>query len=325
MKRKLIILALGLMTSLMYAQNNNSIKKILNNPGPSLNEIVQVQGVVSQYFDENTSTTAFYIITDDFGESIRVRAAISGAPEILKKYKVKGYLNFIKNEYIIQETSREALEKSAPVTAITSQPVAPAPTLVETKDDTLLYIIIGIAGLLVVVLIIVFATKKSASASMPPAYSPGPSTQPVTMRSGAPETIASKTIASQGFSTIRFESAPKTMKFIPGKFIITSQEDKGKMFQIAGFPSHGDAVVTIGREDVRGERSYAHIKLDDKFKTVSRKQAELVYSKSTLYAINRSESNYTQVDGYELKPGEKKEVKKGSLIRMGELEFKYEV
>ncbi len=321
MKRKIILMVFVLTTSLVYAQNNNSIKKILDNPGPYLNEIVQIKGIVVQYFNENTNTTAYYVIKDDFGGVIKVQTAHAGAPETNKKYNVKGYLNKINNEYVIQETSRELLEKPVPV--VTSQPVTSSPAPSSTKDNTLLYVIAGIAGVLVIVLIIVFASKKSSAPAIPPSYQPGqtgPSTQPITMKSSAP-----KTIASQGFSTIRFESAPKTMKFIPGKFTITSQEDKGKMFQIAGFPSHGDAVVTIGREEVRGERSYAHIKLDDKFKTVSRKQAELVYSNHVLYVVNRSESNYTQVDGYELKPGEKREVKKGSLIRMGELEFKYDV
>jgi len=321
MKRKIILLAFVCMASLMYAQNNNSIKKILDNPGPSINEIVKIEGIVVQYFDENTNTTAYYVIKDDFGAHIKVQTSTLGAPETNKKYMVKGYLNRINNEYVIQEISRESIEK--PVSVTPSQPVTTYNAPVSNQDNTLLYIILGIAGVLIVVLIIVFATKNSSARStpsVPPSRQTGPPTQPITARTSAP-----KTIASQGFTTIRFESAPKTMKFIPGKFIITSLEDKGKIFQIAGFPSHGDAVVTIGREEVKGERSYAHIKLDDKFKTVSRKQAELVYSNHILYVINRSESNYTQVDGFELKPGEKREVKKGSVIRMGELEFKYEV
>ncbi len=277
---------------------------------------------------------------DDFASEIKIQASRSGAPETMKKYKVTGYLNQINNEYVIQEISRESLEKKSETPQAYQQTEAEKEKLRlqqqqfeaeqerQKRNQTMLYVIIGVAAVLIVVVVIIFATKrKSGPTSFQPQidHDTGPKTQPGTIRNTPPETVGIKPIASEGFKTIRFENPPKTMKFIPGKFTITSQEDKGKSFKIAGYPSHGDAVITIGREEVRGERSYAHIRIDDKFQTVSRKQAELVYSNGTLYAINRSESNYTQVDGYELKPGEKKEVKNGSLLRMGELEMQYEI
>jgi pSer/pThr/pTyr-binding forkhead associated (FHA) protein len=114
------------------------------------------------------------------------------------------------------------------------------------------------------------------------------------------------------------------MKFIPGTFVITSQEDKGKSFKIPGFHTPDGSVVTIGREDVNNERRYAHIRIADKFATVSRKQAEILFAFDKLYVKNLSATNYTVVDGYELKPNERREISAGSIIKMGELEFTYQ-
>jgi len=58
-------------------------------------------------------------------------------------------------------------------------------------------------------------------------------------------------------------------------------------------------------------------------KTISRKQAEIISIEGKLYVKNISETNYTQVDGIELKPNEKVELKPNSTIRTGEIEFQY--
>ena len=97
--------------------------------------------------------------------------------------------------------------------------------------------------------------------------------------------------------------------------------DKGKSFKIAGYPTPSGNVVSIGREEIQGERKYAHIQLNQK--TISRKQAEIISIEGKLYVKNISETNYTQVDGIELKPNEKVELKPNSTIRTGEIEFQY--
>jgi hypothetical protein len=328
MKRLITVTWVVLFTLNSFAQDA-SIKRIFENPGKHVGEIVEVQGNVTQYVPAGTRTTAYYYLRGDFGNEIKVQASVSGAPETTKKYKVKGYFNIINSEYIVQETSRESLERPAPARVQhADRELRRQEELMKQKsDNTLIYIIIGIAALLIIVLILVFTRKKQETIdySKNTGYADPPHTIPVNPPPvSSPETIRTDS-ESQGFKTIRFVSSPKTMRFIPGQFTITTQEDKGKSFRITGYPMHGDSVVTIGREEVKGERSYAHIKIDDKFKTVSRKQAELIYSNQILWVVNKSESNYTQVDGYELRPGEKKEVQNGGIIRMGELEFKYTV
>jgi hypothetical protein len=325
MKNLLTIIAL-FATFSVFSQDNATIKNILDNPGKYIDELVEVRGRIEQYIPASTSSTAYYYIKDDFGQLIKVQTSKFGAPETYKKYEVRGYLTEENNDYIIRETDRINLEaQPKAMTSIEPEPISATqhqqektPLPIEQNDNLLLYLIIGIAALLLIVVVIALTTRKKTvlqTNPSPPSKNYGPATQPINQinQNNFPE----------GFSTIKLEPAPKTMRFIPGKFIINSQEDKGKFFQIAGYPSGGDAVITVGREEVRGERSYSHIKIDDKFKTVSRKQAEFVYSNKTLWVINKSEANYTQVDGYELRPNEKKEIKNGSLIRMGELEFKY--
>jgi len=130
--------------------------------------------------------------------------------------------------------------------------------------------------------------------------------------------------SSDDFKTIKImASSPKTLKFIPGKLTIVSGEDTGKSFKIAGFPTSEGSIVSIGREEVKGDRAYSHIQLMQK--TISRKQAEIVQKDGKLYVKNLSDTNFTQLDGIELKPNEKAELKAGAVLRLGELEVKYEV
>ncbi len=72
-------------------------------------------------------------------------------------------------------------------------------------------------------------------------------------------------------------------------------------------------------------RIAGHIQIDNKYKTVSRKQAEIIYNNKQLFVRNLSATNITEVDGHELKLGETTELKPESIIKMGEIEFQYKV
>ncbi|HEX2869108.1 MAG TPA: FHA domain-containing protein [Ignavibacteriales bacterium] len=142
----------------------------------------------------------------------------------------------------------------------------------------------------------------------------------------APERKTASELYEADFRTIKIvPPAPQTITFIPGQLEIISGEDKGKSFRIAGFPTAEGSVVSIGREVVTGEKAYAHIQLNEKFRTVSRRQAELIYKDHKLLIRNLSETNLTQVDGLELQPGECAELKPNAKIRTGELEFQYKI
>jgi predicted component of type VI protein secretion system len=77
----------------------------------------------------------------------------------------------------------------------------------------------------------------------------------------------------------------------------------------------------LGREEITGERAYAHIQLHEK--TVSRKQAEILSDNGKLIIKNLSTTNYTMVDGKELLPGVTAELKPNTVFKVGEVEIRY--
>jgi len=128
----------------------------------------------------------------------------------------------------------------------------------------------------------------------------------------------------QEYKTIRIETdGPETMVLMPGLLEILNGPDKGKSFKMSGYPTSEGSVVTIGRENVFGTRKYAHIRLLER--TVSRKQAEIVFKNNMMFIKNLSETNMTQVDGRVLDPNAMTELKPGMVIRTGEVEFLYKV
>jgi hypothetical protein len=129
-------------------------------------------------------------------------------------------------------------------------------------------------------------------------------------------------VKSSDFKTIRINiGGPNTLDTVPGKFEIISGRDIGKEFRMNGIPGPNGCVLTIGREKLTGDAAYSHIQLFEK--TVSRRQAEIHYIDNKMYLINLSETNPTQLNGVELKPGETAEILDESVIKTGEVEFKY--
>jgi hypothetical protein len=346
----------------------DTIDAITDNPGKYNQQLVEVEGLVSQYVPSTSTSTSYYLLKSYFGGLIRVNTS-EPAPEINKKYRVTGivYIDPTDNTPFISEKSKTTVldvplslapasievEEKAQITATISggtppysvqvpanasvavasihansltingissgqtaivlqDASAPAKTVnaeIVVKSGMQKLLIIGLSILLVflVVVLVYFLFRKK-----PAAGAPGGTAQPAGF--------------SSDFKTVKIiTNKPKTMVFIPGELVITTGEDKGKSFRIAGFPTPEGSVVTIGREAISGDRAYAHIQLDNRFRTVSHKQAEVIYKDGKLWVKNMSETNLTQVDGVELKPGEKAELKPGSTIRTGELEFQYKV
>lgn len=98
-------------------------------------------------------------------------------------------------------------------------------------------------------------------------------------------------------------------------------DDKGKKIKISGYPTEDGSTVTIGRESVTGPRDFAHIQLKER--TISRKQAEIIFKDGKLYIKNLSETNYTKLDSKEIPPNTSLELKPASVITLGEIELKY--
>ncbi len=310
---KLFLLAFAILlfvASVTSQQINTTVDAIFDNPGSFIENLVGVSGLVTQYVPETSSTTSYYIIKGDYGAFLKVHTA-EGPPETNKKYKVIGilYVDPVSREAYISEKSRSSVEI-----------VVPPPIIAPPPDYTLIYIIVALILVLIGILVYLQMKKNQTKTFLEQgplgSSSPQPSTGPAT------EVFST----SNDYKTVRIvTSSPKTLQFIPGRLVITSGEDTGKSFRIAAYPTPEGSVVSIGREEVKGDRASAHIQIDNKFSTVSRKQAQLIYSAPNLFVRNLSETNLTQLDGLELKPNEKCEVKPNSKIRMGELEFQYQI
>jgi hypothetical protein len=280
-----------------------TVEDIVTNPGKFVDNAVEIEGFVMQYVPPTASTTSYYILKGSYGSVIKVNT-FEAAPDINKKYRITGivYVDPVSKYPFVSEKSKISLEP------VLSPPSPPRSWWEE--DNHVIFVIV--AAIVVLTLILIYLQFGRKRRKVLPEPEPVQGFDPVTPP------------PQHDFKTIKISTAiPKTMKFIPGELVITSGQDKGKSFRIAGYPTPEGDVVTLGREVVSGDRQYAHIQLDQKFQTVSRKQAELINFGGKLFVRNVSETNVTQVDGLELRMGEKAELKPNSTMRTGELEFQY--
>lgn len=304
----------------VWAQGSirTTVDAIVSNPGCCIDNAVEVEGLVTQYVPATSSTTSYYLLKGDYGAIIRVNTA-ENAPETNRKYRVSGivYPDPVTREPFISEKSKIGPLKSTQELAEEEQQAKMMEEeRAKTQRDRILLILFVTFLLVILTIILIYLLVKrkrdGVSSKQMVSYSTGPS-------------ISS---ASDGdFKTVKIASSkvPPTIKIFPGELVIISGEDKGKSFKIAGFPTPEGSIVTVGREPVNGERAFAHIQLDNRFQTVSRRQAEIIGRDGRLYVRNVSETNPTQVDGIELKLGEKAELRPGSIIKTGELEFQYKI
>jgi hypothetical protein len=193
-------------------------------------------------------------------------------------------------------------------------------------EDTTVLSLFALLVIVVAVLMYLRLRKKRPPLPQPAAAEPVQVTESTAAEGVVPLDVEAVYPLPLDLKTVRLAPpSPMTMKYVPGELVLVSGEDKGKAFKIAGFPTPEGSIVTIGREAVTGERAYAHIQIHDRFHTVSRKQAEFIWKDKKLYVKNLSETNPTQVDGAEVKSGKLVQVKPGSIVRTGELEFQYKV
>jgi len=379
-----------------------AIESISNNPALFQDEIVKVEGLVTQYIPANASSTAYYLLKGDYGSFIRVNTTAT-PPETNQKYCVTGVAYVYFNDrggiskYFISEQSRyEGVCNDVPIISVLPgtvdfgkieankssgmsfiisntgradldligisisnnenfEIIKPQSMVLEPGKSTelkviftpkvagnysgiinissnasnspgqiqvigaspettnwLVYILIGASVLLLALLVILFANKKREVVSqmqvpnIPKSNTSGAS-QPI--NPGAYQTIA----------------IPKTIhlteKLFPGEFEILTGLDAGKKFRIPGHQESDGLVVTIGRELPGKEMAQYHIQLKDN--TVGREQARLIYNGEGAELLSLGKTNYSVVDGRELKPQEKVKLSNGSTIKLGEVTLKY--
>ena len=291
---------------------NQMVTKINDNPGAYSQEFVTIMGTVTQYTPKTANTTANYLVQDDYGSVIQVNTN-NPDPETNEKYKITGtvIIDGLTGQPYIVEQNREELKILPPIPEV--KPTEKPEPEKSSINWTLVIILGGSFLLLVILIIILFARRSKDKMEEYPGESEGDYKE-------APTAPAME----NDFKTIKITTeTSKTLKFIPGKLVIVSGVDKGKEFMISGYPTNEGNIITIGRDEVKGDRSYAHIQL--KQRTVSRKQAELISRGDLLFIKNLSETNLSQLDGIELQPGEEKQLKADSIIKTGEIEFKYKI
>jgi hypothetical protein len=287
-----------------------TIESIVISPDKYSSAAVEVTGQVTLFAPAASSSTSHYLLKSESGSVIRVNTT-EGAPDIFKKYKVTGivYIDPVTKVPFISEKTRVRADLPPPVEKTQ-----------DVKETNLLedYWWVGAIVLVAAGIFVFLITRKKAPVpAKPPAE---PEQPPVEPAAPPPPTY----VPPSDLKTIRITNPSlKTMRYVPGELVLATGEDKGKAFKFAGFPTPEGSIVTIGREPVTGERAYAHIQIDEKFHTVSRRQAELIWKDNKLYVKNLSETNPTTVNGAELKPGKMVQLKPGSIIRTGELEFQY--
>jgi hypothetical protein len=175
-------------------------------------------------------------------------------------------------------------------------------------ENNLLIVVIGGSAILLLVLVVVLLLKRKSG--------DGKSKK-------APDLIQSQTTVEKTTPTPKENlktmiipaTSSRTMKFIPGGLEVMTGDDKGRIIRISGYPTEGGSTVTIGPRD------FAHIQFKER--TISRRQAEIIYKDGKLYIKNLSETNFTCLDGREIPVNTELELKSGSILTFGEVEMKY--
>ncbi|WP_179862208.1 FHA domain-containing protein [Longibacter salinarum] len=328
------------------AQEQVTIKQIVENPGKYSDQSVSVSGVVDEHVESSSgsNSTMNYMLRGDTGETLRVRTT-DAPPAVTAQVQVTGVVSIspFNQSAFIDEDSREVVSGGS------AQSSGQGGVSEELKPGIGFWPIFGLTllgfAIIAVVGYSIYSSseekaKKAADEArkrqeeeLKRAASGLNSTDFTATEMGDDEGDAEQRIKSSssssgsgsgGPATLKFKAPPKTMKFIPGKLVVAAGPDQGKEFRIAGHPTPEGNVVTMGRAEVEGERAFAHIQLGDTYRTVSRMQAEIVQKDQDIYLKNKSTTNPTMVNGEPVEAEKMVELDDGDMIRMGEMMLRYE-
>ncbi len=287
-----------------------TIETIVTNPEKFANSAVEISGTVTLYAGGSAST-GHYLLKGSSGTAFRVNTT-EGSPDLTKRYRVSGIVYLDPSTRIPFLSEKARVREDAP-----QQAVVP----VEAEEGGMwVWFLPALAVVVLGIVFLAFRRRKRPVLSV----IEGPSPEPEAVKEEV--TVAPPAEPASDLKTVRIVlPSAMTMRYVPGELVVLSGEDKGKSFKIAGFPTPEGSIITIGREPVTDERAYAHIQIEERFHTVSRKQAELIWKDKKLFVKNLSDTNPTQVNGMEIKAGKTVQLKAGSVLRTGELEFEYRV
>ena len=330
----ILLLAFPKVSFAEKAPIETSIEEIIQNPGKYYDEAVKVQGYIQEFLKKPSKTNSFYLLKGKYDGIIQVRVQFN-EPSVGKKYIIEGTVYSGQNgsSVFIHQTGIEEIPdffEWGKKPKITKDPKITEPGKIGGsvgEMDIKFYILGGAIALIIVIIIVVIVmmiSKNKNTANMPAPVTPTavpPSPSPAAVPPAPPA-------QEEEYKTIKIVRDPsRTLKFIPGELEIISGDDSGKSFRLTGYPTARGSVVTLGTQPAEGDRKFAHILIDKRFRTVSRQQAEFIYkdSEQKLYIKNISKTNLTKVNDIELKPNEEAELTNGSSVTTGELTFRYTV
>jgi hypothetical protein len=351
--RFFILAAVLTMVSSAVAQElaPKRISEIKRAAAQNLNEIVRVEGFVTQFVDEGTQSTKFYTIKDDWGTVIRVRTS-KEVPSVGKRYDVKGPLTLDSRSrelFISEESRREIFKPIEPKVDLTQSEIVSPPPLnqagmitppagtgtdsvtpvdpidpvrppggdpippVEPRTNrAMMYTSVGGAAVLILAFTgFLFARNKSSD----------PHTgdfRAASLTRMDPLPVPEQVIEGR---TIKLHAPPpNTVKLMPGWFEVVSGDDVVKQIRFYNTGGDNGTETTFGRAT---GRPYAHIQL--KAPTVSSRQAKLAFENGVPKLTNfaSSGSNPTKINGRELTVNETVDLKENDLVEMGEVGLRF--
>ena len=310
-----IALTLTLITGLVWVNRSEASTVKVSALTQYIGESVTIEGHVTKYQEDSSSSTWVYYLKDDWGGSVRIRTEES-PPQVQSRLRVSGVVMTEPNYKLpaIVETRRQVLQAPTSGASTPPPPDTDGDGIPNTHDKCpakrgpdetggcprsqtgmLIMVIVTAFVFLVLVVILVFLLRhKRAGSGL------------------APE----KDVELVEGGTIKIATDKGgTMKLLPGRFEVTAGDDKVKEIRIYKVP--GDE-ITIGR--LAGTR-FKHIQLESP--TVSAKQAKLRYSNGKYMIVNLSSTNPTQVNGRNLVVDQSCEINEGDTISMGEVVLTY--
>lgn len=334
----ILLLVPGMSAAAQPAQEEDAlseverIRTIRERPDAFLNEVVTLEGFVTQYVDDEAQSTDFYYLKDDFGALIKVRTSRE-APEVGERYRISGPVGIDPdlNDPFVSEESRASADAGLGESVAEEEGRSSSAEASEvaggggaTVDNLLLIAIAVVFVLLVGVLVwVIRSQRRSTSATSPgmaasdmsPASSPSASFASGNGQPPEPDEILED-------KTVKMHAPPPgTLKILPGRLRVLAGLDEIENILLYRANGQGEETeITIGRAN---GKPYQHIQL--KPRTVSSKQAKLVYTNNGFTLINYAseESNPTQVNGKPMSVNESVQLDDGDRIRMGEVEFMF--
>ncbi len=334
----LLLVKLLTITSVL-AQVETSIYEIRRNPASFINENVQISGLIIQYIPSTSNTLAYYIIKDDNGAQIQVKTAF-GEPVTNEKYIVSGVLSADNNIIYLTELQRQPLNTLNPEANVSVEPTTIAPDSPEANNNyfdnnLLLLLVLGLSGLLLFALIAYRLMKnyrvKAPASSKPSINNNTPANSPKSNIEQIQNDDFKTFLNSSGQNTVVIEKDYMTMKAMPGRLLVMNGDQSDKYLGLFGAQTPEGQVITIGRDSpdwkksLKKGRENAHIRIQDASNTLSRLQAEIIYSNGEMKLRNLGQVNPTIVDDNALSSGQTVPLQNGTIIQAGNVKLRYEV